>query len=131
MNNDYDRGEDGPRYTMSSFNKDLKNVVDTEIDISDLEPELVVGLFLLVDGTTVISHYTESIFDNCYTLDSPLTITVESSSMIDGEFSSSISYDHWMPLAKDRVFTIPNSSVITVTEPLDRLAEYYTGNNNG
>ncbi len=128
MNNDYDRGEEGPRYTMSSFNKDLKGV---EIDIADPEPELVVGLFLLVDGTTVISHYTESIFDNCYTLDSPLTITVESSSMIDGEFSSSISYDHWMPLAKDRVFTIPTSSVITVTEPLDRLVESYTGKNNG
>ena len=128
MNNDYDRGEEGPRYTMSSFNNDLKSV---EIDIADPEPELVVGLFLLVDGTTVISHYTESIFDNCYTLDSPLTITVESSSMIDGEYSSSISYDHWMPLAKDRVFTIPISSVITVTEPLDRLVESYTGKNDG
>ncbi len=134
MNNDYERGEEQRRYTMSSFNKDLKKMVGTEIDIADeiIEPaEPVVGLFLLVDGTTIVSQYTESIQGDTFTLDQPLTATIESSSMVEGTFSSSVAYDHWMPLAKGRKFILPKNKVITVSEPLDTLTESYMRNKNG
>lgn len=134
MNNDYDRGDEQPRYTMSSFNEDLRKMVGADIDIADdvIEPaEPKVGLFLLVDGTTVVSQYSESIYGDTYILDEPLTATIESSSMVEGTFSSSVAYDHWMPLSKVRKFVVAKNKVITVTEPLDTLTESYMRNKNG
>ena len=71
MNNEYDRGtEEGPRYTMSSFSKDLAPLIDIKDDVIECEPNLT--MFLLVDGTTIISEYRETIPSDSYILDNPL-----------------------------------------------------------
>ena len=131
MNNNYDRGpQEGPRYTMSSFGKDLTPLIDIKDDEIEYEPNLT--MFLLVDGTTIISEYRETIPSDSYILDNPLRVTIESTSMVDGNYSSAVTYDDWMPLSKDRVFTIPKSRIITKTQPLDSLVDtYFEHKNNG
>ena len=130
MNNDYDRGEEGPRYTMSSFNKDLTPLID--IDDAEDDSEAIVAMFLLVDGTTIVSHYSESLANASYVLDNPLLVTIESTAMVDGNYSSSVAYDVWMPLSKERTFTVPKSRIITKTIPLDTLVgTYLEHKNNG
>lgn len=131
MNNNYDRGAgEGPRYTMSSFNKDLTPLVDISDSETECEPN--VTMFLLLDGTTIISEYKETITGDSYILDNPLLVIIESTAMVDGNYSSSVSYDIWLPLSKDRIFTIPKSRIITKTQPLDSLVDtYFEHKNNG
>ena len=135
MNNDYDRGAQDsgstPRYTMTSFNKDKKSLsIEKTYDFHS-PVEKPIGLFLLMDGTTLVSQYTENIGNDCYILENPLLASIQSSSMTDGVFTSSIAYDVWMPLSKDRKFTILKSIVVVVSKPLDTLVESYKGNKNG
>ncbi|MAA92071.1 MAG: hypothetical protein CMQ57_00860 [Gammaproteobacteria bacterium] len=135
MNNDYDRAtpddESTPRYTMTSFNKDKKSLVTEETYDFHSPVEKPIGLFLLMDGTTIVSQYTENIGNDSYILEQPLLASIQSSSMTDGVFTSSIAYDVWMPLSKERKFTILKSVVVVVSKPLDTLVESYKGNKNG
>ena len=120
MNNDYDRGE-SPRYTMTSFNKDISPV----IDISDPLP--TVRLLLLKSGETIISFVEESMCGTKLTLKNPRTVFIESA----GENNTTVMYGDWMPLANTRDFVISADYVVTLTYPLDSLFESYLENNNG
>ena len=119
MNNDYDRGEE-PRYTMTSFNKEI-----SPIEIS--EPIPTVRLLLLKSGETVISIVEESLCETKLTLVNPRIVFIESA----GETNTTVMFGDWMPLAQNRTFTISADYVVTSVEPLDSLFESYWEKNNG
>jgi len=120
MNNDYDRGEE-PRYTMTSFNKEISPI----IDISDPVP--TVRLLLLKSGETVISVVDFSLDETKITLVNPRTVCIEAA----GENNTTVMFGDWMPLAQNRTFTISVDYVVTSAEPLDSLFESYWENING
>ena len=119
MNNDYDRGE-LPRYTMTSFNKEL-----SPIEISDPIPG--VRLLLLRSGETIISIVEESLCGNKLTLINPRSVFIETA----GENNTTVMFGDWMPLALTRTFDISADYVVTSTAPLDSLLESYLENDNG
>ena len=115
MNNDYDRGEP-PRYTMTSFNKEI-----SPIDISDPIP--AVKLLLLKSGDTIISVVEESMCGTKLKLKNPRMSNTGSGGIAPLYL--------WMPLAKTRTFDIRMDYVVTSTDPLDHIAKIYLDNNNG
>ena len=119
MNNDYDRGE-SPRYTMTSFNKEI-----SPVDISDPTPS--VKLLLLKSGETVISYVSESMCGTKLTLKNPRTVFIQSSE----ENNTTVLFGDWMPLAQTRAFDIRMDYIVTSTDPLDSLIESYLESNNG
>ena len=130
MNNDYDRGEE-PRYTMTSFNKEISS-----IDISDPVPNVKFSedvmcsstkLLLLKSGETIVSVVRESMCGTKLTLKNPRTVCIEAA----GETNTTVMFGDWMPLAQNRTFNISADYVVTSVEPLDSLFESYWENNNG
>jgi hypothetical protein len=130
MNNDYDRGEE-PRYTMTSFNKEI-----SPIEISDPIPNVKFSsdvtlfgtrLLLLKSGETVISLVQESLCGTKLTLKNPRTVFIESA----GDTNTTVMFGDWMPLAQNRTFDIRTDYVVTSTYPLDSLFESYWEKNNG
>ncbi|AOV62099.1 hypothetical protein BOW86_gp175 [Synechococcus phage S-CAM7] len=119
MNNDYDRGEE-PRYTMTSFNKEI-----SPIEIS--EPIPTVRLLLLKSGETVISIVEESLCGTKLTLVNPRIVLIESA----GDNNTTVMFGDWMPLAQNRTFDIRTDYVVTSTYPLDSLIESYLEKDNG
>ncbi len=119
MNNDYDRGEE-PRYTMTSFNKEI-----SPVDISDPTP--TVKLLLLKSGETIVSCVEESMCGTKLALKNPRTVFIEAA----GENNTTVVFGDWMPLAQNRTFDIRTDYVVTSVEPLDSLTESYWENNNG
>jgi hypothetical protein len=129
MNNDYDRGEEGPRYTMSSFNTDLRKMVGADIDIADesvLEPEL--KLLLLADGKQLLAEFTDLIGTDKYRISNVREIIEE---VELGSKDLSVTYVQWMPLSKSNTFIIPKSFVILVCEPHEAVSENYLGATDG
>ena len=133
MNNDYDRGE-LPRYTMTSFNKEI-----SPVDISDPTPS--VKLLLLKSGETIISFVEESMCGTKVKLKNPrivafmppgsiTTLPPLCSTASDLSLSSLRLY-LWMPLAKTRTFDIRMDYIVTSTDPLDSLIESYLESDNG
>ena len=130
MNNDYDRGEE-PRYTMTSFNKEI-----SPIDISDPVPNVKfsadvtsqgVRLLLLKSGETIVSIVEESMCGTKLTLKNPRTVFIEAA----GETNTTVMFGDWMPLAQNRTFNIRVDYVVTSVEPLDSLFESYWESDNG
>ena len=130
MNNDYDRGEE-PRYTMTSFNKEI-----SPIDISDPVPNVKfsadvtsqgVRLLLLKSGETIVSIVEESMCGTKLTLKNPRTVFIEAA----GETNTTVMFGDWMPLAQNRTFNISVDYVVTSVEPLDSLFESYWESDNG
>ena len=116
MNNDYDRGE-SPRYTMTSFNKEI-----SPIDISDPTP--AVKLLLLRSGDTIISVVEESICGTKFKLKNPRMANAYRVGMNDPLYP-------WMRDAKTRTFDIKMDYVVTSTDPIDHLAKIYLDNYYG
>ncbi len=130
MNNDYDRGEE-PRYTMTSFNKEI-----SPIEITNPTPNVKFSsdfefsgtrLLLLKSGETVISVVKESLCGTKLTLVNPRTVFIESA----GENNTTVMFGDWMPLAQNRTFDISADYVVTSVQPLDSLFESYWEKNNG
>ena len=119
MNNDYDRGEE-PRYTMTSFNKEI-----SPVEIS--EPTPVLKLLLLKSDETIISVVSESMCGTKLTLENPRKVFIKSAE----DNNMTVLYTDWMPLSSTRTFDIRMDYVVTSTEPLDSLIESYWENNNG
>ena len=130
MNNDYDRGMDGPRYTMSSFNKDLKKMVGAEIDIADeIDLEPAVKLLLLTDGTQLLAEFTDLFGTDNYQIANVREIKLEETELASRDLS--VTYVEWMPLSKSNTFTIPKSFVVLVCEPHEAVSTNYLGTTDG
>ena len=128
MNNDYDRGDEGPRYTMSSFNKDLKKMVgELDIDIADQEP--AVKLLLLNDGTQLLAEFSEIVGTNTYKISNVREIKLQESELDSRDLS--VTYVEWMPLSKSNEFIIPASFVVLVCEPHEAVSTNYLGTTDG
>jgi len=130
MNNDYDRGMEGPRYTMSSFNKDLKKMVGADIDIADdLDLEPAVKLILLADGKQLLAEFTDLVGTDKYRISNAREIRLEEAE--PGSRDLSVTYVEWMPLSKSNTFIVPKSFVILVCEPHEAVSENYLGTTDG
>jgi len=138
MNNDYDRGEE-PRYTMTSFNKQLTSPNIDPVDLLDASP--AVKLLLLKSGDTIISVVEESMCGTKLKLKNPriaafmppgsITTTPPLCSTSSDLCLSSLRLYLWMPLAKTRTFDITMGYVVTSTDPIDSLVEIYLESDNG
>jgi hypothetical protein len=130
MNNDYDRGEEGPRYTMSSFNKDLKKMLGADIDIADdLDLEPAVKLILLADGKQLLAEFTDLVGTDKYRISNVREIKLEEAER--GSRDLSVTYVEWMPLSKSNTFIIPKSFVVLVCDPHEAVSENYLGTTDG
>ena len=143
MNNNYDRDE-SPRtydemvaagYQMTAegvwIPQDEMESMEVTITEEDLIDERKVQLFLLKSGETIISEYTQSLSGQTYFFDDPRIVMIQASSG-DGETTqTTIAYSDWMPLSKERSFTVSSEWVVCRTEPLDSLVQSYLSNKNG
>lgn len=141
MNNKYDRDE-APKtydemvaagYEMTGDGVWIPNEQTMEVTITDedLIEEPKVNLFLLKSGETIISEFTLSLSAQTYFFDDPRVVMIQASAG-DGETTqTTIAYSDWMPLAKERNFTVSSEWVVCRTEPLDSLVESYLSNKNG
>ena len=115
MNNNYDREQS------------QGSVIITD----DILEEKQVNLFLLKSGETVISEFAQSLSGQTYFFYDPRVVMIQASAG-DGESTqTTIAYSDWMPLAKERTFTVSADWVVCRNEPLDSLSESYLSNKNG
>ena len=96
------------------------------IDIMKAEPS--VKLVLLKSNETLISEVHESLDGSTIELIDPRVVLLQAARPSeDGESTTtSISYTDWLPLSKDRNFTMSMDNVILVTEPIESLTQSYT-----
>lgn len=97
-----------------------------------------IKLILLKTGENLIADVKEGFYEEqvvCYILENPCEVRVTGSYAINGETQSSISLNRWPMLSKEKTIQIPPDSVITLTDPVDKLTNLYTtqvlGENNG
>jgi len=118
MNNDYDRDP-------------IEETIEETLEVVLTEPERSVGLFLLTTGESVISEYTISMVGDEYTFIDPRSVMIESSGGDGSSTTTTVAYADWMPLSQDRIFSVSNRQIITISRPLDSLVESYLGAKNG
>ena len=139
MNNKYDRDE-APKtydemvaagYEMTGDGFWIPNEDTMEVTITEEDLAPAVGLFLLKSGETIISEFTQSMSGGTYRLDDPRVVMIQASTG-DGESTqTTIAYSDWMPLSKERSYTLSSDWVVCQTEPLESLVESYLNNKNG
>ena len=128
MNNDYDR-DHGPRYTMSSFNKDLRDLVenpDELIDISDPEPSI--KILMLKSGEQIIGELTSSIPAGQYVIHNPKLIQSIAADPNSSQ-NVTVTFSEWMSLSSDTSFYIPEDFVAIVCDPHPLVKSNYTSGN--
>ena len=129
MNNKYDRDEAPKTYDeMVAAGYQMTDdgfwvPQDEHPEVTDFElAEPEVNLFLLKSGETLISEYRLSLTAQAYFLNNPRVVTLE---------DTTVSFTDWMPLSKERDFTVSQDWVVCRSNPLDTLVESYRGSQNG
>ena len=133
MNNTYDREEPktsddmvraGYHRSEDGFwipNNDEILTVDADHVIDNTK------LLLLLSSEQLIAQVEESIDGKTVTIVDPRMVRLEETVSDGNSVTSSVSFSEWMPLSKDRRFTLPSSYVVSITNPLDTLVETYLG----
>lgn len=139
MNNDYDR-EEAPKtydemvaagYEMTGEGVWIPRDEIMEVTITEEDLKPAVELFLLKSGETIISEFTQSLCGGTFFFEDPRIVMIQASSG-DGEGTqTTIAYSDWMPLSKERSYTVSSDWIVCRSQPLDSLVESYLNNKNG
>lgn len=135
MNNEYDRGDGSAPKTydeMVAAGYEMTGdgfwvPADEKVSVDSVESNI--KLLLLESGETLISEVVESIDGQNVLLSDPRIVIIQAARVNDGDeptTTTTITYSDWMPLARDRSFTLSSKYVVLISTPIDSLVESYT-----